>query len=229
MAKFLSAPEVGNKWFQLYLLSISQSTNPLIEYQKDQGPTTATEGPRKKTPGEGSLTLDIADTRSPGATADSRRLAARICNYIGLASVLPEILCRPVSARELKTINVRQGYSKRAVAFVDTGSQYYLDCAISNDDDSMVKELLDLAPVRTIEYFPLHKALQAGCLKTARTLFNLLDNPVQIDRKSRTPLHLAALGGSAEIIRLLLGNDPCEGYPKRAVIPKMIDIKDNNA
>ena len=211
------------------MLSIPESTNPFIEYQKVQGPTTATEGPRKNTPDEGSLTLDIADTRSPGINSDSRQLAARICSYIGLASVLSKILGRPVSARELKTINVRQGYSKRAVTFADTRSQHYLDCAIFNDDDSVVKELLDLAPSLIIEYFPIHKAAQAGYLKTARTLFYLLDDPARIDREGRTPLHLAALGGSAEMIRLLLGNDPYEDSPTRAVVPKMIDIKDNNA
>ena len=39
--KFLLAPGVGERWFQLYLLSISQSTDPLTDYQKVQGPTTA--------------------------------------------------------------------------------------------------------------------------------------------------------------------------------------------
>ena len=175
------------------------------------------------------MALGIADINSPGVTVDSRQLAARICSCIGLASVLPEILGSPVSTRELKMISVRHGYSKQDVAFPDTGSQYYLDCAISNDDDSVVKELLDSDPARTAKYFPLHKAAQAGCLKTARTLFNLLENPAQIDQQGRTPLHLAALGGSTKIIRLLLGKDPCDGFPRRAVVPKMIDIKDGNA
>ena len=93
----------------------------------------------------------------------------------------------------------------------------------------MIKELLDSDPARTVNYFLLHKTAQAGCLKTARTLFNLLDNTAHIDQGGRTPLHLAALGGSTMIIRLLLGKDPCDGYPRRAAVPKMIDIKDGNA
>lgn len=229
VAEFLSAPGVGERWFQLYLLSLSQSTNLLIKYQKDQGLATANPEPGKKILGKASLALGIANISSPAASTDSQRFVACMCSYIGLTSVLPEIPGSSVSVGGLKMIRVRHGCSKRAVAFVDTRPQYYLDCTISNDDDSVVKELLDSDPARTIDYFPLHKAAQAGCLKTARTLYNLLERPAQIDQEGRTPLHLAALGGSTEIIRLLLGNDPCGGYPRRAVVPKMIDIKDNNA
>ena len=110
-------------------------------------------------------------------------------------------------------VGVLHSCSDIAVAFVDTRSQYYLDCAISNDD-KVIKELLDSDSdsARTINYLPLHKAAKAGCLNTAQTLFNLLGNPAQIDQNSRTPLHLAGLGGSTKIIRLLLGNDYCDGY-----------------
>lgn len=152
-----------------------------------------------------------------------------MASYVGLVSIIPEILGSAVPAEEPKMINVRRGYSERAVAFSDTGSRYYLDCAISNDDDSVVKGLLDSDRARITNYFPLHKAALAGCLKTAQTLFNLLDNPAQIDQDGRTPLHLAAIGGSTKMIRFLLGKDVSDAHPRRTDVPNMIDIKDGNS
>lgn len=193
VVEFLLAPEVGEKWFQLYLLCNSQSCDPLIGDQE----------------------------------ADARQSAVRIASFVGLASIIPEILSSSASAKEPQKINVRRGYSERAI--LDTEFRDYLDYAISNDNDIVVKALLDSEPARIAKYFPLHKAVLAGCLKTAQILFNLLENPAQVDQDGRNPLHLAAIGGSTKMIRFLLGKNVSDAQARRTDIPNMIDIKDSNS
>ena len=226
---FLLAPKIGERWFQLYLLCISQSADTLIGGQEASGPVKDVLEPELTVPGEASLVGYKAKSNSSCKATDARQLAVHMASYVGLDSIIPKILGSSVPAKDFKMINVRRGSSERTVAVSDTGSRYYLDCAICNDDDSVVKELLDSDPARTIIYFPLHKAARAGCLKTAQTIFNLLENPAQIDQDGRTPLHLAAIGGSTKMIRLLLGKDVSDTHPRRTNVPSMIDIKDGNS
>lgn len=228
VVQFLLAPKIGERWFQLYRLCISQTANPLFGDQETPRRATAVSEPVLKIPEKTSLAGDDAKTSSSDKAATRRRLAVHMASFVGLGSIIPEILGSPVPVKNLRTMNVRRGYSERVVVFSDTGSRYYLDCAICNDDDSVVKELLESDPARTIEYFPLHKAVQGGCLKTARTLFNLLDNPTQTDQDGRTPLHLAAIGGSTKILRFLLGKDVSDTYPRRIDVHDMMDVQDCN-
>ena len=208
---------------------MSETTNPLVAFGPAHGPTVAVPEPNSSMPGEVSLDMDEAAINSPDNVTDAQRLAAQICSYVGLHSIISEIPGGSASTRELKTVNISRGYLVRAVASIDARSTQYLDCAIYNDDDGVVKELLDFDAVRVTKYFPLHKAAQAGSINTAKTLFNLLANPAQTDPDGRTPLHLAAIDGSTKIMRLLLGTEVCDGCPKRTDVPRMIDIKDGNA
>ena len=227
--EFLLAPKVGERWFQLYLLCISHSANTLIGDQEASGPAIDVSEPGLTLPGEASLAGHNAKTNSSCKATDARQLAVHMASYVGLDSIIPKILGSFVPAKDFKMINVRRGYSERTVAVSDTGPQYYLNCAICNDDDSVVKELLDSDPARTMGYFPLHEAARAGCLKTAQTIFNLLENPAQVDRDGRTPLHLAAIGGSTKMIRFLLGKDVSDTHTERMNVPSMIDIKDGKS
>ena len=229
VVQFLLAPTIGERWFQLYLLCISQTANPLFGDQENPRPATAVSEPALKMPEKASLAGDDAKVSSSDKAANRRRLAVHMASFVGLGSVIPEILGSPVPLGNFRTMNVRRGYSERVVVFSDTVSRYYLDCAICNDDDSVVKDLLESDPARTIKYFPLHKAVQGGCLKTARTLFNLLDNPTQINQDGRTPLHLAAISGSTKILRLLLGMDVSDTHPRRMNVPDMMDVQDGSS
>lgn len=226
---FLLDPEVGERWFQLYLLCNSQSCNPLIGDQEASEPITAVPEFKSTVLEKASLVKNKLVGDLPDEAENARQSAARIVSFVGLASILPEILGSSVSTKKPTIVDVRHGYSKRAIAFLDTRSRHYLDCAIFNDNDIVVKALLDLDPVRITKYFPLHKAVLAGCLKTAQTLFHLLENPAQVDQDCRNPLHLAAIGGSTKMIRFLLGKDVSDAQPRRKDVPKMIDIKDSNA
>ena len=153
-------------------------------------------------------------------------VAVLMASYVGLASIIPEILSSSVPGREFRMINVRRGYTQRAVAFSDSVLQYYLDCAICNDDDILVKELLESDRGRTTKYFPLYTAAQAGCLKTVRTLFNSLKNPAELSQDGRTSLHQAAIGGSTKVIRFLMGKDNSDKHSRRVNVPNMIDMKE---
>jgi len=55
VVKFLLAPKVGERWFQLYLLCSSQSANPLIGNQEAPGPATAVPEPELIVPENASL------------------------------------------------------------------------------------------------------------------------------------------------------------------------------
>ena len=224
--KFLLAPKTGERWFQLYQLCISHSAYPLIGDQEARGPAIAVPKAELKMFRRASLVGDEAKIDLQGKAADARQMAVRMASYIGLASIIPEILGSSVPARGFRVINVQRGYSQRAVAFSDSGSQYYLECAICNDDDNLVKELLDSDRSRMTKYFPLHKAAQAGCLKTVQTLFNKLEHPAETNQDGRTPLHQAAVGGSTKIIRFLLGKDIFDTRSRRIDVPNMIDVKD---
>lgn len=229
VVQFLLAPNIGEKWFQLYLLCISQTANPLLGDQQTPRPATAVSEPALTMSEQASFAADDTIIDSPDKIANRRRLAVRMASFVGLASIIPVVLGSSVPIESFRTMNVRRGYTERAVVFLDTGSQHYLDCTICNDDDRVVKELLESNPARTVEYFPLHKAVQGGCLKTARKLFNLLDSPAQTDLDGRTPLHLAAIGGSTKILRFLLGKDVSDTHQRRIDVPNMLDVQDGNS
>lgn len=222
VVQFLMIPQLGKRWFQLYLLCNSQSAIPL---EKLMG-VSQTE---PKMPEKYGSVADRANIEPLSKAADTEQLAVHMASYVGLASVIPEILGTSDSARKPKMIDVRRGYSERAVAFLDSRSRYYLDCAICNDDESAVKEWLDSNREQAAKYLPLHKAARAGCLKTSQTLLHLLDKPAQTDQDGRTPLHLAAVGGSTKMIRFLLGMDDSDPRIRSKDVPNMTDVKDSKS
>lgn len=213
------------------------------EVEKEIGPTVTTENGQGAEPLTGESTEPLStdkdeqevepkvveDNDSPEIKeADEEPSAAEIAGYVGLSSILPYLLPSDKAANALKTVHVRRGYSERDVVFWDTSSRSYLECAILNDDDGVVKGLLETDQERITKLFPLHKAALAGRLKTVQVLFNMLDDPAQADQEGQTPLHMAAICGNPNVIRFLIGKDLPEGLQRRTGVANMIDIQNED-
>lgn len=221
VAEFLTLPRVANRWFRLHLLCNAMASNPLGEGQETSCQPAVTQVVRQGLQPSNISTQEIDED-------NAFQLAAQMASYVGLASIIPFLLVGD-STNEPKVVHVRRGCSEHSVAVLDLKSKYYLECAIANDADDVVEALFNADRGRIADYFPLHKAALAGHLKTVRVLFNLLDNPAQADLEGRTPLHMAAICGSVEVIHFLLGNDASEDSPRRAKAQNMADVQDINA
>lgn len=212
VVNFLSS-NIAKRWFQLYLLDDSpqkvyetSSTEAVVELAKQlTGESTGIEG-----------------------ILDPKQSAIAMASYIGLSSVVCNLLGVEESENKTKRCETRHGCSERNVIFSDVTSSYYLDCVISNDDDAAVKEIFSVNPKTTANQFPLHKAAWAGCLKVVQALLELLDNPARANDEGRTPLHMAALCGHIDVIRLLVGEDRPKDRPGGADKIGMINSQDKD-
>lgn len=146
-----------------------------------------------------------------------------MASYVGLDVLIPNILGTSNNDVESKKMVARRGYLERKAVFFDADFGPHVDSLISNDDDSTLTALIEEHQEETVRQFPLHKAALSGCFKTVRTLFKLLETPARVDGNGRTPLHMAAIGGTKEIIELFLNGD---GAAKG---PDMINSKDKNS
>ncbi|PIG87670.1 hypothetical protein AARAC_000827 [Aspergillus arachidicola] len=196
--EFLLDPEIAKLWFELYLLSIS----PFALHSHNDEHVTETAGVASEA-GSRLVESDLERQNDPEIShsikpMDNQQSAVRMACCIGLTSIIPDILGNSAPAKPMKVLHVRRGCTERFLTFHDTESKECLDCVISNDDD----------------------------MATAQVLLDLLDDPGQIDRDGRTPLHLATLGGHVEIVRLLLGKCEVIDSKKRTDIPHIIDSQD---
>ena len=225
VVKFLLDPKLGERWFKLYLQSNSQTINPLSPEYEPQGSLTGKTQPESPTAIDGEKTkVAIA---SPNARKSNPEPAVSMACYTGLTSIIPELLGANHRATELDLVRVRRGSAERTIAFLDKGSRYYMECAISNDDDRVVSGLIaSKKTASTSKLFPLHTAALVGSVKTTKMLYNMKDKLTEVDDAGRTPLHSAAIGGSTKIIEFLLGEDTAEHKLKEKGAQKMIDVQD---
>jgi ankyrin repeat protein len=100
-----------------------------------------------------------------------------------------------------------------SVAFPDMEFIYYLQCAISNASETVIKRLIDPDAPKISGYFPLHIAAFIGSCKVAHILLKLMKQPGQADQDGRNPLHMAALGGRIKMILLPLSKDSISNEP----------------
>lgn len=205
---FLQASH-GQKWFQLYLICHGQSSDT---FGKDEEAEKTTVGMLECEPTETGKQPDAENETQPHLAssyetgAAGRQLAVRMACYLGLTPIIPELLGSDMLSTSFAIVNMHRGSSERTVTILDNAAPYYLNCAISNDNADLAKKLFELGKPETAKYYPLHKVALGDSLNTFKTLFSLLDDPTETNEDGRTPLHMAAAGGSTGIIQLILSN-----------------------
>ncbi|KAK7402650.1 hypothetical protein QQX98_011596 [Neonectria punicea] len=131
---------------------------------------------------------------------------AQMAGHVGLESIVSSFDASDEAAIKRRVVRIRRGFAEHDAVFLETSLGYYLDCVIANGDEDVAKELLSMDKDRTNEMFPLHRAALLGRLTIVQLLFDLVDDPARADCEDRTPLHMAATGGHADIVRFLIGN-----------------------
>lgn len=201
---FLLTPGVGDRWFELYQLCNSQLLN----------------GNQTK---DNLLRISGRPTFTPSLIDKSLEVQAAVCmaSYVGLGSLIGNILGESIENQVSETINTRRGYSEHYTATMDPKSEYHLSCAISNDNEDLVEKILARHTDMT-KCFPLHQAARLGSLRAARMLSLSI---AQRDQDGRTPLHFAVIGASIPMVRWLIGVETVDTY---AVESSEIDVRDDN-
>jgi ankyrin repeat protein len=195
---FLMDPAIAKRWFHLYLLCNSHSTDPLHEGD--------------------------ADTES---MLDHLKLAIRMARFVGLPTI-PEALGADNSITEDHVVRKAPGYSEEDTLVLDTRFEYFLGFAIANDDEITVKRLLRSDYAQVAKYFPLHRSAVSSSLRCARLLLSVSDDPAKQNEEGRTALHSAAIGGSTEMIQLLISHNISGDEIVKTNAPSLIDIQDNS-
>lgn len=226
---FLQASH-GQKWFQLYLICYGQSSNT---FGKDEEAEKTTADVPECEPTETQKQPDadnesqphLASLYEPGATM--RYSAVRMACYLGLTPIIPELIWSTMPSTSFSVVNAHHGSSERVVTILDNAAPYYLHCAISNDDADLAKKLFELGKPGTAKYYPLHKAALGDSLNSFKILFGLLDSHTETNEEGRTPLHMAAAGGSTSIIQFLLGSSTVESELRGTEDLSTLDQGDN--
>ncbi|KAK4186716.1 ankyrin repeat-containing domain protein [Podospora australis] len=123
----------------------------------------------------------------------------------GLTAVVP-LLCPQSSGLEINKYSMRFGPVERQLILTpETGLKRKLEYHIANDDVHVVESLLsgDHREDFTREN-PLHLAPLTGSTRMVHMLLQNLSNVGNLDSEGRTALHIAAIAGRDNIIRVLL-------------------------
>ncbi|KAK1841563.1 hypothetical protein CCHR01_15797 [Colletotrichum chrysophilum] len=190
VARFLRSSSVANQWFRLYTES-NDDSQPLTYLQDHtcQPPRDETEDVLGLTPAEmaGHVGLwpmvSFLQVEDDGSFRDG--------------SSLPKMLIR------------RGGLERQMVFFDGTRSKLYLESAIASDEVQAMRDLVDELDEKTIDsYCPLHLAAFMGSPDMVQMLLEreaVRKSSRNTDERGRTALHMAALGGRLEILKLLQG------------------------
>ncbi|UKZ82545.1 hypothetical protein TrVFT333_010334 [Trichoderma virens FT-333] len=183
VVKFLSKKQIANKWFDLYLRN-----NGLTSYLL------------------GKETIMTTAARWSGEEKENFSLEyspLQIACYFGLTSLLSILGYHDYSQR-LQILHVRHGHSEHDAVVLRSEAVHFLDKASLSDDDQFMQILLNEDTDLISKYFPLHRAAVLGLSKAFKLLFPKRDDLPQVDIDGRTPLHMAAICGSIEIISFMI-------------------------
>ena len=224
---FLTAPDIGKRWFELYRLYSAQPLGSVVGDETNLCSASISEPESLLSEGV-DFTVDKLQIEPKDAIIDARQAAIRIAEYIGLTSISSALTNKVLDPVELKVLNVRRGWSERNITYSDSNSRYFLNCAISNGDDKLVRGILESNHQLAADLFPFHEAALAGSIPVAQTINKVLDNVPSIDCEGRNPLHQAVIGGSIEMVHFLLnpGNQLSQTI---GTVSSMIDLKDNRS
>lgn len=201
VVRFLQRPEISNKWFRLYLLNIGVQPGHFAE-----GPSDAI---GMLDPQVECLTLHAGTNKQPTGWGQAFAVegvssAAVMAGYVGLASILPDLLEDESLENGMKVIHVKHGHSERDVAIFNSAARLYVECKIPRADEGGVNDLLQEMRDGIPECYPLHTASLSGSVKLVQMLFAALADPMLKDVRGRTPLHMSSIGGNVEVTRFLL-------------------------
>ncbi|KAL7936011.1 ankyrin repeat-containing domain protein [Trichoderma chlorosporum] len=201
---FLNNLETSNKWFKLYLLYQGEVFNPFTE------------------------NVDVQGTALGKTYICRRQSAIEMAAFVGLSTIIPSL--SPGLEKDMpKAITIRRGYWDHQMVVLVPGSADYLYLIIDNDD--ALSDFFRMNRVELVDLFPLHMVAISGCLRAAELLFNHLSNHVallsQINSYGRTPFHMAALGGSEEVLQFLISKATSDDLPVTSEASKILDIKDD--
>ncbi|KAI1119745.1 ankyrin repeat-containing domain protein [Nemania abortiva] len=216
VAKFLQRPKVASQWFKLYLLCTDMKDREM------EVTGLAAESPKNVHTG------NYAHSR-PSAVVETRATSALImAGHLGLTSVTAYLLNEGQTERDFHVFPVRRGHLEHNVILDASSRDYYIESLIACDDDGRIEQLLEGDQEAMTKHYPLHMAALAGNPRTFHALFNSMDNPAQKNEDGRTLLHMAAMGGSLDIIRFLVGDDVSEVRNGPKYLPGVADALDMN-
>lgn len=215
---FLKRPGVADRWFELFQLS-----NGLPPNQPSGDVRTSTGQPdlAKTKP----LNLTSSKTVEP-FTKEDISAAAKMAGYVGLTSIIADLLHEHEPMYESEVVHVKRGYLEHDVTIWDPVSQPFIEYAIANGDNDMLKHLLQENGKQVTGYLPLHTAVLSGCLEMVQMLFEGLEDPMMADMRGRTPLHMMAICGNMEVARYLVEKCSVLGQEGKEGDEKVIDGRD---
>ncbi|OHF04301.1 hypothetical protein CORC01_00640 [Colletotrichum orchidophilum] len=190
VAKFLGSSPAANRWFRLYTAS-NDDSQPLSYLQDHACQSTRDD------------TEDVLGLKP-----------AEMAGHAGLWPMVSFLLVEDDGSAHdgssLPKMQVRRGGLERQIVFFDENrSKLYLECAIASDDVQAVRDMVDGLDEKTIDsYCPLHLAAFMGSPDMVLMLLEretVRQSSRNTDKRGRTALHVAALGGRREILELLQG------------------------
>lgn len=221
---FLRRPKIAGRWFQLFLVSNGLSPDHLASGSRSSAEQEDLGGPEPVD----HYQMITSFSNAPASRGVSP--AAIMAGYVGLTSILPDLIDEDRIVCEPKVVHVARGDLERDIVSWDSTSVSFMECAIAGGDEEGIKHFLQENREKITEYLPMHKAVLSGRLKIVQMLFEeLADLTQQVDSRGRTLLHMAAVSGRVDITRYLVERTTALDQAVGEGETKAIDFKDENS